>query len=387
MKSYYKRLFSSEQSLSKNSRGLNSENEYISNVFITTIKPTILIGIVCLIGIWTLEASQGGLTEHDRYAYPVLMALLVVGFMSIFIVKEKITLIVDILFIGFCGYFLSAYYFIFSYLDYTQPSTNYYNLASISQWLPLVYVFSFLAYQAKKGLTCSIVFGSLLLLPEIFCHYAILSHSAVAHKLMFNIVLSHPVYICVLWCISYLKRQGYLAHIYAQDMKQLVNIDGLTLVANRRGIEEYIELAMAEFKRDKTPFCLIMLDIDYFKKINDEFGHLAGDEVLIQLVNETEKELRATDTIGRWGGEEFIVLLRNTHLEFAEVIAERIRKKLLTLKFTKPISLSASFGVINCLDDDLSELSSKHPSECLIGRADVALYKAKQGGRNRIEVI
>jgi diguanylate cyclase (GGDEF)-like protein len=124
-----------------------------------------------------------------------------------------------------------------------------------------------------------------------------------------------------------------------------------------------------------------MLDIDYFKHINDRYGHQKGDEVLVTFVSRLQSELRQSDQLGRYGGEEFLVLLPDTSKSDAEKIAQRLRHAIADTPFQindEVLDVTTSIGLA-CLEADVSLGQDE-----LVGRADVALYLAKQTGRNRV---
>ena len=161
----------------------------------------------------------------------------------------------------------------------------------------------------------------------------------------------------------------------------LSRTDGLTGILNRRAIYEALEKELLRSSREKTPLSVIMLDIDFFKKINDTCGHNGGDAVLKELVRRILVELRPYDTFGRYGGEEFIVLLPGAFMYEVLAVSERVRKAISSTSFditpSGSLTVTASFGV--------AEFDFKENSDALINRADIALYKAKHNGRNRVE--
>jgi len=158
------------------------------------------------------------------------------------------------------------------------------------------------------------------------------------------------------------------------------NRDGLTGVYNRRYLEQALAKEFARVKRYEGTLSLIMLDIDHFKRVNDERGHLAGDEVIRRTAEVISGCIRESDTLGRYGGEEFAVLLPHTKLDGALVLAERLRKCVAAESVTignQIIPVTISVGV--------AELHPDTPNyEQLIQDADTALYKSKEGGRNRV---
>jgi diguanylate cyclase (GGDEF)-like protein len=157
-------------------------------------------------------------------------------------------------------------------------------------------------------------------------------------------------------------------------------IDGLTQIFNRKHWEECLASEFSRARRHQHEVALVMLDLDNFKLLNDNYGHQGGDAVLIETAKTVNKMLRIGDVFGRYGGEEFSVILPNTNMEGAEEVAERIRHAIAknTIHFQgKEISITTSIGV--------AVIDSKDERyEDLIRHADLALYKAKTGGRNRV---
>ena len=170
-----------------------------------------------------------------------------------------------------------------------------------------------------------------------------------------------------------------------QKLHALAITDGLTGISNRRALLESLRSEISRAVRENSPFCLIMLDIDHFKKINDTYGHSAGDKVLIEVVNRIKSALRPYDVIGRYGGEEFVVGISKTDSKINRVIAERLRTCICERPFQiedRKIDVSISLGVVNFMpsrDNDINDLL-----EAMIKAADIALYKAKEAGRNRV---
>lgn len=159
---------------------------------------------------------------------------------------------------------------------------------------------------------------------------------------------------------------------------RLMNTDPLTGIANRRQFETVAEKGLSFCRRQNIPLSLIMADIDHFKQFNDRFGHTLGDEVLVAVARMLFQSCRFEDTVCRYGGDEFLVLLPGTTLVHARAIAERLREnmeKITIPGFTERVR--ASFGVAEFLADETLEE--------LISRTDKALYKAKSKGRNRVE--
>jgi diguanylate cyclase (GGDEF)-like protein len=153
--------------------------------------------------------------------------------------------------------------------------------------------------------------------------------------------------------------------------------DSLTGVANRYKLGEAIAAEHSRFKRYKMPMCLIMFDIDHFKAVNDTLGHAAGDKALSELAQVVMHNIRDTDQVGRWGGEEFMILAPLTTLDDAFEFSDRLRAIIESTPFTGLERLTCSFGV--------AELAENEPVDSILERVDAALYKAKNNGRNRVE--
>lgn len=170
------------------------------------------------------------------------------------------------------------------------------------------------------------------------------------------------------------------------ELLHLVNMDGLTGLANRRHFDESLFIEWKRAARNKSPLAVLMLDIDYFKAYNDTYGHLKGDEVLRQVADIIRTSvMRPADQASRYGGEEFVVILPETEVEGAQKLAEEIRTRVEALAIphgasdTAP-SLTLSIGVAGVMPSETQE------PFWLVNCADAALYQAKKSGRNRVSV-
>ncbi|WP_373485837.1 sensor domain-containing diguanylate cyclase [Acetobacterium malicum] len=165
--------------------------------------------------------------------------------------------------------------------------------------------------------------------------------------------------------------------IRENELVILSSIDKLTQIYNRQKTEEILRLEIQKSNRTNHALSIIMLDIDRFKEVNDTYGHKVGDMVLEEFVNITKKNIRTTDFIGRWGGEEFLIICPETNIEGAKTLANKLRRAIEEHKFPIVVWKTASFGVAEYLPEE--EINT------VMKRADDALYKAKKLGRNRVE--
>ncbi len=177
---------------------------------------------------------------------------------------------------------------------------------------------------------------------------------------------------------SQLREQNKALRAARERIEKLSRRDPLTGLTNRRWLDEVLRHEVERAKRYGASFSVVMIDLDHFKDVNDSFGHVVGDQVLVATAQALESATRMTDVVGRYGGEEFLVLLPNTALEQALVLAERMRSavRLMPVAFrSEPVT--ASFGVAQWMGEDTGV--------SLIERADEALYEAKSAGRDRVE--
>lgn len=171
---------------------------------------------------------------------------------------------------------------------------------------------------------------------------------------------------------AYAQLQQSEAHI-----REMMLTDTLTGVANRRYLDESLAAELARFHRYGQALSVIMTDIDWFKQVNDSYGHAVGDKVLKAFAGCLRQNIRSTDFLARYGGEEFVLLLPNTGLDEAASLAERMRIATKSIKFEEiDMHITASFGVILARPDETAEN--------LLTRADKAMYKSKTHGRDRV---
>ena len=175
------------------------------------------------------------------------------------------------------------------------------------------------------------------------------------------------------------EAKGFRQHMEEQRQKALT--DPLTGLPNRAGWTERLELEMARFQRYGGELLMAVLDIDHFKRINDNYGHLAGDKVLKIVASELSSRLRKTDFIARFGGEEFVLLIPSTPLDGGRQMVETLRAAVAACPFhfkNEPVTITLSAG--------LTAFAAGESADKVFERADQALYSAKRGGRDRIEV-
>lgn len=171
-----------------------------------------------------------------------------------------------------------------------------------------------------------------------------------------------------------------------EEVTLQVTLDALTGIGNRKAFDDIFERMLEDAKENKKSLCLLMLDVDHFKKFNDTYGHLMGDQVLRIVASAIKGVVRGKDFCGRFGGEEFVVVLPDTPLQGAKIVAENIRKAIATRELKRKdtgesygkVTVSVGISMYNPAFDN---------TESMIERADKGLYNSKQNGRNMVSVV
>lgn len=161
-------------------------------------------------------------------------------------------------------------------------------------------------------------------------------------------------------------------------LSAISHTDQLTTIANRRKMMEILHTEVSLYQQKRRPFSVLMFDIDHFKRVNDTYGHEVGDQVLLELSEVVKATIRNTDTVGRWGGEEFVIVCPHTDQKMALRIAGKVFSAIRLHRFPKDINVTVSLG--------LSEFTAKHSLESILVEVDQKMYRAKQSGRNQIQV-
>jgi len=167
-----------------------------------------------------------------------------------------------------------------------------------------------------------------------------------------------------------------------QKLKQTALLDPLTAIGNRRHLGNRLKVSLLDFRESRLPFGLLFCDVDHFKEFNDTFGHSQGDHVLRMISQTLRANIRESDTMGRWGGEEFLILVQNIEagslLALGEKLLNLVRQSHLTLPDKRTLSVTISIGGTLVRENDTIE--------SIVDRADRLMYQSKANGRNRITI-
>lgn len=228
-------------------------------------------------------------------------------------------------------------------------------------WIyPAIIAFYYMLNERAAGIIC--LFGITVIALRVYPELSLLDFSTVITSLLLTSFLAYIIF------SNYRKTNDKLL--------LLATIDPLTSAGNRRALNNKLERILADQQREASNVSLMLLDLDHFKKINDNYGHANGDRVLKELVQLIKSETRALDALYRYGGEEFIILPLKVNLQAAKHAAENLRQAIFKTKFADNLSITVSIGV--------AQYRALESAESWISRADAALYVAKKAGRNRV---
>jgi diguanylate cyclase (GGDEF)-like protein len=244
-------------------------------------------------------------------------------------------------------------------------------------WIPVIYVFAFTLPDHRTSLAISLAI--LTLFVSISLPYLVNHFDQPYGNFTVQLHMVCAVLIAALYFFASHRHRFQLAQFTVDELARLANTDELTKLANRRRMSEAIAYELVRFARYGHTFSIILIDIDHFKTVNDRFGHSVGDKTLVALAARVTDTLRDVDSFGRWGGEEFVVILPETRfdetLHKAAMLCDHVAAR--PLVGEHPVTVSC--GVTSVVAGDTADT--------LLQRADVALYAAKRRGRNRAEGV
>lgn len=234
-------------------------------------------------------------------------------------------------------------------------------------------------YSLQYTLDGSVVQVNARFIPEFGWHLVV-EQTEDPSLLPLRRVLWGSLAMSLLITLVVLAMVRYTVGFFQARLEKMATTDKLTGLLNRGAMEIIFAHIARDLLRTPRPLSAMMMDIDHFKAVNDRYGHLAGDEVLRRTVDLARHGLRTSDALGRWGGEEFLALLRDCTLEDAVTVAEKIRREVAAALFLPGeggLTLTVSMGV--------AQMAPGETLDSLLARLDAALYRAKEGGRNRVD--
>jgi diguanylate cyclase (GGDEF)-like protein len=277
-----------------------------------------------------------------------------------------------------------------------NPRILYYWITTLEMFACTVYILSWTQYDKPNFLLqafgVAVVMIAVFMLPNRFINmllvsiYTLITFIIISMNLYIDLSLYHLLsvilYLAVFFmfgCImsinlQYMKRMNYLNIL---NLMKLSMTDYLTQIFNRGKLEDELKLKMEYAKMYHIPLSLILFDFDNFKIINDTFGHLDGDRLIVEVTSIVRDSVRDEDIFARWGGDEFVLLLPGRTKEKGVALAENLRDKIASHKFNLEAEVNCSFGVVELVPED--------DSMAFLKRADILLYEAKRQGGNCVK--
>ncbi|MCS7067766.1 MAG: GGDEF domain-containing protein [Meiothermus sp.] len=263
----------------------------------------------------------------------------------------------------------------------------YYNLLAVnseglwnsSLWIAVVFVMAYFVFAPRQAWLVSLgIFAAFVIVGLLALVPPSLRGMPLDQNAVVQLYVSQLCYLILFRLLVLSKEHSLRVRLEAAKLYGLAHTDPLTNVANRRSIMEALYQALEQNRQTGQPLSLALLDLDRFKQINDQYGHEMGDKALVHTAQVLKQNLRPGDLLGRWGGEEFVLLLPNTSLQEARQLCEHLQQKLIENPLDNLRPVSASFGIATATPGDTPDY--------LISRADTAMYLSKQAGGNRVEV-
>ncbi len=336
----------------------------------------IVVLLTALLLAW-LSVAEGVGTSYWGIAYPALatygVVLLAVLWRRQLALRAVEALVLGPLLVVLLG-FLATWR-----LAPAAIATESADLFLVMLWTGLAFPLSFLLFGTRRGLQASLgIYGVflLLVLPPAL-RGAIPSPAAGSlSRSTISLAVFFAVLIALLWVLASRLEELASARAEARLFAAQAVTDTLTGLANRRQLDDELDRQIATARRHPQPLSIALIDLDRFKAVNDRLGHEAGDHVLIEVAQRLTGSVRTSDILGRWGGEEFLLIAPHTDHDAALVLTERCRARMADTPFLDTIPVTASFGVATLAPED--------DARSLLRRADHALYRAKDQDRNRV---
>ena len=275
------------------------------------------------------------------------------------------------------GYIAVFIYYVLQFIQEATKGTRGTGLEfkKFLLWLAVIYAFSFLVFPARRAVRMSLAFIACIFAIGLVYSVTNRAKPWIADDLitLWQIYSSGLIYISLFYVISILKDQYTESENRSKVLTSLANTDALTGAYSRSKTSELLQTCLVDAAQGRHPFSVIMLDVDKLKHVNDTYGHNAGDYVLRHMVELLRSSLREKDYLGRWGGDEFLVICPDTNEKQAHALAVRLEATTSGEKFAQVGSPSISAGMATCQPGDTPE--------SLLERADQEMYRQKQEKR------
>ena len=321
------------------------------------------LGALAAVGAWGFSAIADRLSLIDRYLLPPMAA----GFLALEIYlwsnPQSIRRVWQAALLMIATYEVCSLFYETAHKLYQRDG-----ITPAALWFPMVYLMAFNLFSRRQALRFSLVYLALGLLAGGIGLLLSPSLNVSAVNTALQFALSNITYLALLYMFAHLRR-------YYAQMHQMAHTDALTNLTNRRAMQLRLESELDRARRYNRPFALLLADLDHFKQVNDTYGHSVGDQVLREVAGRLALHLRESDSLARWGGEEFLILAPETDLHQAQLLAQRLLEAIREAPISGvPVTLSLGAACYRQGDSIAA----------LLSRADEALYRAKASGRNQV---
>jgi diguanylate cyclase (GGDEF)-like protein len=331
-------------------------------------------GVMSVLAIWHMEAADGTIDAFNRSGYPALALIFGASFVTLWRYPRTLFAVRWIGFLCITSLLLVE---LWRQMLMACPLLANYNALTVFNWLPLCYAIAFFMLGTRQALVAAAAILAFLAACALLRGGAHTAYAEQDRSLMINTLISHAVLVVCLTGMLWLKHVVAMQGEQATRLNLLAATDPLTGLANRRLTLQLLDQLAREGRLEAAPV-VMLCDLDHFKHINDGWGHAMGDQVLVAVANALRASTRDADTVARWGGEEFLIVLPVTRDLDATELAERLRARVEALQVADrhqcPVPVTLSIGI--------APLAANETGAGWLKRADEALYRAKNDGRN-----
>ena len=331
-------------------------------------------GVLAVLAIWHMEVVDRTIDPLNRVGYPAMVLIFSASFVALWRYPRTL---VHVRWIGFGSITSVLLVDLWGQMHVAAPLLANYNALTLLNWLPLCYAIAFFMLGTRQALVAAAGILAFFTVCALMRGGAATAYAAQDRSLMVNTLISHAVLVICLTGMLWLKHVVTMQGEQASRLNLLAATDPLTGLSNRRRTLQLLEQLAREARLDAAPV-VMLCDLDHFKRINDGWGHAMGDQVLVAVANALRASTRDADTVARWGGEEFLIVLPATRDLDASELAERLRARVEALQVADrhecPVPVTLSIGI--------APLAANETGSSWLKRADEALYRAKGEGRN-----
>jgi diguanylate cyclase (GGDEF)-like protein len=358
----------------QNSDIVYSATQHIDRLMRRVVLLMFGAGVLAVLAIWRMEVIDQTIDPINRIGYPAMVLVFSASFVALWRFPRALAYV---RWVGFLSITLVLLLDLWIQMHAPEPLLGNYNALTLLNWLPLCYAIAFFMLETRQAFVAAAAILAFFFVCTLLRSGAGTAYAAQDRSLLVNTLISHSVLVVCLTGMLWLKHVVTMQGEQASRLNLLAATDPLTGLSNRRLTLQLLDQLARDGRLDLAPV-LLLCDLDHFKNINDGWGHAMGDQVLVAVASALRASTRDADTVARWGGEEFLVVLPVTRAGEATELAERLRLRVEALQVADrhqcPVPVTLSIGI--------ATLCAGETGSSWLKRADDALYLAKADGRN-----